>query len=125
MDRETETHHLCPILVDFDRAQAELKTLLASKTKVIKDTEARKQSLEQLEKQLDDFVTVSGAIGRDAFLRGHSDLMTRNSLSQMPTSLAVCESHPEQVRNDVMGWSSHSMGCFIGASRKLNIGSWA
>jgi len=44
------------------RAQAELKTLLASKTKVIKDTEARKQSLEQLEKQLDDFVASAKAI---------------------------------------------------------------
>ncbi|KAL7004392.1 hypothetical protein EMMF5_006083 [Cystobasidiomycetes sp. EMM_F5] len=38
------------------KAQAELKALLASKTKVIRETEARKASLEQLEKQLDDFV---------------------------------------------------------------------
>jgi len=43
-------------------AQAELKTLLASKTKVIKETEIRKASLEQLEKQLDDFVASAKAI---------------------------------------------------------------
>lgn len=39
-------------------AQAELKALLASKTKVIKETELRKSSLEQLEKQLDEFIAV-------------------------------------------------------------------
>lgn len=41
-------------------AQAELKALLANKTKVIKETELRKSSLEQLEKQLDEFIAVSG-----------------------------------------------------------------
>jgi hypothetical protein len=40
-------------------AQAELKTLLVNKTKVIKETEQRKSSLEQLEKQLDEFIAVS------------------------------------------------------------------
>ena len=36
----------------------ELKALLASKTKVIRETEVRKASLEQLEKQLEEFVAV-------------------------------------------------------------------
>ncbi|KAK9896454.1 hypothetical protein P389DRAFT_153169 [Cystobasidium minutum MCA 4210] len=44
------------------RAQAELKALLASKTKVIKETEIRKSSLEQLEKQLDEFIASAKAI---------------------------------------------------------------
>lgn len=47
---------ICPFSY---RAQAELRALLASKTKVIKETELRKSSLEQLEKQLDEFIAVS------------------------------------------------------------------
>ena len=50
------------IMMHVHRAQARLKQLLASKTKVIKETEIRKASLEQLEKQLDEFVASAKAI---------------------------------------------------------------